>query len=142
MLHLGTGLVFLPEYAVAQTEVDSNVSLQSANSLCFLQVSDWFPYPTKYRENMQSLDTAELLKVLDVVFLKIRGEFFHIRELKAQWHTSRAGFCSLRLRAAVDAYLDALETEARVALLPNGGKPRETTSSGTPIASLGGILKA
>lgn len=79
---------------------------------------DWFPYPAKYRKYSETLDKSELLHVLDVVFQKVRGEYFHIRELRAHWLTSRVDVSNPPLRAAVDVYLDRLEREARGALVP------------------------
>lgn len=62
------------------------------------------------------MEKAELLHVLDIVFQKARREYFHIRELKAQWHASKEELHNPELRTAVDAYLDGLELEATAAL--------------------------
>ncbi|GAQ88951.1 hypothetical protein KFL_004720100 [Klebsormidium nitens] len=80
-------------------------------------IPDWFPYPTKYWTIREEMEKAELLHVLDVVFQKARREYFHIRELKAQWHASQGELHNTELRRAVDAYLDGLEMEA-TAVLP------------------------
>eukprot|EP00243_Klebsormidium_subtile_P009743 TRINITY_DN4965_c0_g1_i1.p1 TRINITY_DN4965_c0_g1~~TRINITY_DN4965_c0_g1_i1.p1 ORF type:complete len:501 (-),score=79.91 TRINITY_DN4965_c0_g1_i1:738-2240(-) len=115
---LQTDLAFVVEALVKGT----NRVASSQESSAVSTIPDWFPYPTKYWTYTEDLDKGELLHVLDIIFRKIRGEYFHIRELKAQWDASKVELRNLELRRAVDAYLDGLEMESRTLLqVPHRG---------------------